>query len=65
MLILTRRSGEKIYIGDNKEIVITVLGWNSYGVVNLGFEADKRILITREEVYNKHYKKEGEYGNRS
>jgi len=50
MLVLTRKDGEGICIGD--EIVITVLS-TSGGQVRLGIEAPTRITIHREEVYDK------------
>ena len=50
MLVLSRRVGERIIIG-NKEIVIEVLEV-AYGKVRLAFTADKNIAIHREEIYN-------------
>ncbi len=49
MLILTRRRGERIIIGD---IVITMLGING-NQARLGFEAPDETEIHREEVYLK------------
>lgn len=51
MLIMTRRIGEKIIIGD-REIEFTVLGVKG-NQVRLGFEADKDISIHREEIFNR------------
>lgn len=51
MLVLSRRIGEKIIIGDN-EVEMIVLSYDK-GQVKLGFEADKRIKINREEVFIK------------
>jgi len=51
MLILTRRIGETIIINDN-EIRFTVLGINGYQV-RIGIDADKKVIIHREEVYNR------------
>lgn len=70
MLILTRKTGQKIYIGDNKEVVLTVLGWNEHGVIRLGFDADISIPIMREEVVlrdnnNEAYPYRGQNDNRS
>jgi carbon storage regulator len=50
MLVLTRKKGERIYIG--KDIIITVTRILS-GEVQLGFEAPKEIIINREEIHNK------------
>lgn len=51
MLILTRRIGESIIIGDN--IIVKFLGKNSYGEIRIGIEAPKETPINREEVYIK------------
>lgn len=48
MLILTRRVGEVINIGD--EIEVTIMGTNGYEV-KLGIEAPKNVPVHREEVY--------------
>lgn len=50
MLILTRRVGEKLMIGDN--IGIRVLGIKGYQV-RLGIEAPKEVGVHREEIYIK------------
>lgn len=48
MLILTRKLGESINIGDN--IKVTVLG--IYGKqVRLGIDAPLKVVVHREEVY--------------
>jgi len=47
-LILTRRLGESIMIGDDIEIEIIEVKGNK---VKLGFKADKDISIHRKEVY--------------
>ncbi len=50
MLILTRRLGESITIGDN--IKVTVLG--IYGrQVRLGIDAPLKVVVHREEIYVK------------
>jgi carbon storage regulator len=48
MLILSRRVGEKIMVGD--EVTITVLEVKG-GQVRLGFGAPKKIAVYREEIY--------------
>jgi len=50
MLILTRRIGEVIMIGD--DIKITILDKN-FTRVRVGIEAPEEIVILREELYNK------------
>lgn len=50
MLILTRRSGESIYIGDN--VVVTVLGVVG-NQVRFGVEAPRSITIDRAEVHER------------
>ena len=49
MLVLTRKSGEKIRIG--KDIIISVVE-NSIGQVKIGITAPKQITVFREEIYN-------------
>jgi len=48
VLVLTRRSGESIMVGD--EVVITVLETRG-DVVRLGIVAPRSIQVHREEVY--------------
>ena len=50
MLILTRRVGEAITIGDN--INITVLGMQG-NQTRLGIDAPKDVAVHREEIYEK------------
>jgi len=50
MLILTRRVGESIMIGD--EMSVTVLGVNA-NQVRIGVAAPKDVPIHREEVYER------------
>lgn len=50
MLILTRKAGETIVVGDN--VFITILGV-SKGVVKIGIEAPREVLVNRQEVHNK------------
>jgi carbon storage regulator len=47
MLILTRRSNERIFIGD--DVVLVVLGIEN-NRVKLGIEAPSEISILREEI---------------
>ena len=48
MLVLTRKAGESVVIGDSIRVTVIEL---SPGVVRLGFEAPAEIAIHREEVY--------------
>jgi carbon storage regulator len=48
MLILTRRPGERVVIGD--EILVTVMGVNGH-TVRLGIEAPGGVPIYREEIW--------------
>ena len=52
MLVVTRLLDQKIIIGDNAEIVLTVVDIQG-NKVRLGIEADKSVPIFREEVYEK------------
>lgn len=50
MLILTRRVGETLVIGD--DITVTVLGFSG-GQVRIGVNAPKDVSVHREEVYKR------------
>jgi carbon storage regulator len=47
MLVLTRKMGEVVYVGQDVEIM--VVGVNS-GKVRLGFRAPREVVIQRAEV---------------
>lgn len=49
MLILCRRTGERIIVGENQEVFITVTKVER-GNVWIGIDADKDVPIHREEV---------------
>ena len=50
MLILTRRVGEALMVGDKTKIV--VLGVKG-SQIRLGINAPKDVMVHREEIYNK------------
>ncbi|MGF1526030.1 MAG: carbon storage regulator CsrA [Candidatus Competibacterales bacterium] len=59
MLILTRRVGETLMIGD--EVTVTVLGVKG-NQVRIGVNAPKDVPVHREEIYER-IKREQEGGN--
>ncbi|MEN6441044.1 MAG: carbon storage regulator CsrA [Syntrophobacter sp.] len=50
MLILTRKAGESILIGDDIEVVITSIDQNK---VKVGIKSPSHIPIYRQELYRK------------
>jgi len=50
LLILTRKTGERVRIGE--DIVITVFGING-NQVRLGVDAPREIEVHREEIYER------------
>ena len=59
MLILTRRVGESLVIGD--EINVTVLGVKG-NQVRIGVDAPKEVAVHREEIYER-IQENGESGS--
>ena len=48
MLVLTRKAGETVMVGNSIRVIIIE---TSPGVVRLGFEAPDDVSIYREEIY--------------
>lgn len=65
MLILTRRVGETLMIGD--QVTVTVLGVKG-NQVRLGVNAPKEVAVHREEIYRRIQEEKGGeedgFGNR-
>jgi len=60
MLILTRRVGETLMIGD--DVTVTVLGVKG-NQVRVGVDAPRDVAVHREEIYERIQKEQENSGN--
>jgi carbon storage regulator len=61
MLILTRRVGEVLMIGDDVKVAVLGIKGNQ---VRIGVHAPKEVSVHREEIYNKIQAEKASHGNR-
>lgn len=61
MLILTRKVGESLIIGDDVSIIVLGVKGNQ---VRIGVDAPKSVSVHREEIYNKIQDEKNSDGNR-
>jgi len=56
MLVLSRKLGEKIVIGDNIFVTVVKIDRNQ---IRIGIEAPSEVLVYREEIAPQRMEKEG------
>jgi len=61
MLILTRKVGESLVIGDDVSIIVLGVKGNQ---VRIGVDAPKSVSVHREEIYNKIQDEKSPSGNK-
>ncbi|HIG78443.1 MAG TPA: carbon storage regulator CsrA [Cycloclasticus sp.] len=61
MLILTRKVGESLIIGDDVSIIVLGVKGNQ---VRIGIDAPTSVSVHREEIYNKIQDEKNDSGNR-
>ena len=57
MLILSRRAGEKLIIGENVTVTILAVKGNQ---IRIGIDAPRDVRVDREEIYQRILKEEKE-----
>jgi carbon storage regulator len=57
MLVLTRKVGEEIVIGDNIRLAVVAIGGNK---VRIGISAPKEFVVDRQEVHERRQNFQGE-----
>ena len=50
MLVLTRRAGERLVLGEDAEVILTILSVGQSGV-RIGISAPDDVSVYREEVW--------------
>ncbi len=58
MLILTRRAGESLHIGDNIEVTVMAVNGSQ---VRLGIKAPRDVAVDREEIAQRKQRERDEH----